>query len=260
MLFMVGMSSLLHTARRRPVSAAAVGAIAAAALIACAPVRAPQPSQAPEPSPAPEPSQAETFTTVTPSPTTTTVAPTEPVVETLDAAALGSTWREGCPVPPADLRRITVSFVDFDGQTERGQIVVHRDLVDDVIAIFEDLRRMRYPIERMQTVDVYPNAEDELSMRDNNTSAFNCRPLPSGSWSEHAYGRAIDLNPLLNPFIDSSGDLQPATAGPYLDRTRTDPGILHDGDAAVRAFLDRGWQWGGYWRNPKDYQHFELPA
>ncbi len=75
--------------------------------------------------------------------------------------------------------------------------------------------------------------------------------------SLHAYGRAIDLNPLLNPFIDSSGAFSRSNAAPYLDRSRTDPGMLHDGDPAVRVFTDRGWRWGGDWRTPKDYQHFE---
>jgi hypothetical protein len=111
----------------------------------------------------------------------------------------------------------------------------------------------------MQTVERYPKADDELSMEDNNTSAFNCRPIPSGkSWSLHAYGRAVDVNPLINPYITKSGDLQPKTAAAaYLDRSRTDPGILHAGDPAVRAFTDRGWIWGGSWHNPIDYQHFE---
>ena len=135
---------------------------------------------------------------------------------------------------------------------------MHQDLVADVIAIFDQLHEQRYPMARMRNVDHYPGAEDELSMEDNNTSAFNCRPLPSGqAWSLHAYGRAIDVNPLLNPFIDSRDAFEPKTAAPYLDRNRTDPGILHAGDPAVRAFTDRGWRWGGDWRTPKDYQHFE---
>ena len=105
-------------------------------------------------------------------------------------------------------------------------------------------------------MDNYPGADDELSMEDNNTSAFNCRDIPgTGRWSQHAFGRAIDLNPLLNPEIDQTGAIQPKTAAPYLDRNRTDPGILHAGDAAVRVFTDRGWRWGGYWRTPIDYQH-----
>jgi len=157
------------------------------------------------------------------------------------------------------LRRVELDYLGFDNQTHRGSLIVHKDLVPQVISIFADLYRLRYPIEKMRTVDHYPGAEDELSMRDNNTSAFNCRGIPgSQSWSLHAYGRAIDVNPLLNPYIDSSGDLQPATAGPYLDRTRIDPGLLHPGDPAVLAFTDRGWRWGGAWRSPIDYQHFEL--
>jgi hypothetical protein len=117
---------------------------------------------------------------------------------------------------------------------------------------------LRYPIEKIRTVDNYPGADDELSMEDNNTSAFNCRDIPgTGRWAQHAFGRAIDLNPLLNPEIDRTGAIQPKTAAPYLDRRRTDPGILHAGDAVVRVFTDRGWRWGGYWRSPIDYQHFE---
>ena len=86
---------------------------------------------------------------------------------------------------------------------------MHQDVVADVIAIFDQLHRQRYPIAKMRDVDHYPGAEDELSMEDNNTSAFNCRPLPSGrAWSLHAYGRAIDVNPLLNPYIDSGGNLR----------------------------------------------------
>jgi hypothetical protein len=174
------------------------------------------------------------------------------------AAELGATWRPGCPVGPELLRRVELDYVGFDGQTHRGDLVVHQDVVADVIAIFEQLQVLRYPIAKMRTVDHYPGAEDELSMEDNNTSAYNCRLMPSGqAWALHAYGRAIDINPLLNPFVDREGTLEPTTAGPYLDRNRTDPGLLHAGDPVVRAFTDRGWRWGGDWRAPKDYQHFE---
>jgi hypothetical protein len=174
------------------------------------------------------------------------------------AAELGATWRPGCPVGPELLRRVELDYVGFDGQTHRGDLVVHQDVAADVIAIFEQLQVLRYPIAKMRTVDHYPGAEDELSMEDNNTSAYNCRLMPSGqAWALHAYGRAIDINPLLNPFVDREGTLEPTTAGPYLDRNRTDPGLLHAGDPVVRAFTDRGWRWGGDWRTPKDYQHFE---
>jgi len=154
---------------------------------------------------------------------------------------------------------VELDYVGPDGGIHRGAMVVHRDVVDDVIAIFGQLAQLRYPIAKMQTVENYPGAEDELSMRDNNTSAFNCRPLPGGTgWSLHAYGRAIDVNPLVNPYIDSGGDLQPKTAGRYLDRGVAAPGLLSAGDPAVRAFTDRGWRWGGAWRDPVDYQHFEI--
>ncbi|MGV0991225.1 MAG: M15 family metallopeptidase [Mycobacterium sp.] len=185
-------------------------------------------------------------------------APSGAIVSAVTAADLGATWRPECPVGPADLRRVELNFTGFDGQLHRGALVVHRVVVDDVIAIFEQLQQLHYPIERMQTVDRYPGAEDELSMEDNNTSAFNCRPLPgSKAWSLHAYGRAIDVNPLINPYIDAAGDLEPSTAARYLDRTRDDPGILRADSPAVQAFTDRGWKWGGSWRNPIDYQHFE---
>lgn len=181
-----------------------------------------------------------------------------PSVDRVSAADLGATWHPGCPLGPEQLRRVGLDYLGFDGKTRRGALVVHESLVPQVIAIFDQLYRIRYPIERMRTVDHYLRAEDELSMEDNNTSAFNCRGIPgSGNWSLHAYGRAIDLNPLLNPYIDGT-DLEPANAARYLDRTRTDPGLLHRDDPAVRAFTDRGWQWGGAWRSPIDYQHFEM--
>lgn len=187
-------------------------------------------------------------------------APVRPsTVHAVTAAELGATWRSECPASPAELRRVEVDYLSFDGAIRRGNLVVNRDVVDPVVAIFGDLLQLRYPIERMQTVDRYPGADDELSMQDNNTSAFNCRALPGGTgWSFHAYGRAIDINPLVNPFIDAAGNLEPATARPYLDRTRDDLGLLRAGDAAVQAFTDRGWRWGGNWKNPIDYQHFEF--
>lgn len=194
-------------------------------------------------------------TTVTAPPDVPTPATVFPVT----AAELGATWRPGCPVAPEDLRRVSLDYVGFDGTTHRGDLVVHRDRVDAVIDVFGELYRLRFPIERMQTVDHYPGAQDELSMRDDNTSAFNCRDLPNGGFSQHAMGRAVDVNPLRNPYLSGSGDLQPATAGEWLDRSRSDPGLLHDGDPYVTAFTARGWTWGGHWRDPKDYQHFEMP-
>jgi hypothetical protein len=235
----------------RRIAILAVVAIVGAALVQCSapppPTPAPHPSaahpSAPHPSapPPPPPPAAATFSPVT-------------------AADLGASWRPGCPVEPEQLRRVQIDYIGFDGQTHRGELIVHGDRVAEVIAIFGQLRQLRYPIAKMRTADHYPGSDDELSMEDNNTSAFNCRDIPgTGQWSQHAYGRAIDVNPLLNPYIDSTGAFQPKNSAPYLDRSRTDRGLLRDGDPVVRVFTDRGWRWGGHWRTPKDYQHFERP-
>ena len=186
--------------------------------------------------------------------------PAPATVEPVTTAELGPTWHPGCPVEPGRLRRVDVDYIGFDDQPHRGALVVHQDLVPEVIAIFEKLYSVRYPVEKIRTVDHYSDADDELSMEDNNTSAFNCRMIPgSNNWSPHAFGRAIDLNPLPNPCLYASGYFEPRNAAPYLDRTRTDPGLLHGGDPAVHAFTDRGWRWGGEWTAPLDYQHFERP-
>jgi len=215
--------------------------LAAAVLLAgCGSGPAPQP---PAPTPAPPPA-------ATPAPDGTPVS----------AAELGPSWHDGCPVGPGELRRVEVDHLGYDGKIHRGALIVHRSLVPQVRQIFAELLAVKYPIERIRTVERYPNAEDELSMRDNNTSAFNCRGIPgSDSWSQHAYGLAIDINPLVNPYISKSGRLEPATAAEYVDRNRRHPGTLTGGDDAVRAFTDRGWSWGGDWTDPKDYQHFESP-
>jgi D-alanyl-D-alanine carboxypeptidase len=239
----------------RRIAALAVAATAGAVLVQCTspppppaatspPSVAEQSPSAPVPPPAPPPA--------------TSPAPAPATIEPVSAVDLGPTWRPGCPVDPRQLRRVAVNYIGFDAETHRGDLIVHEDLAAEVIAIFEQLLQLRYPIEKIRTVDNYPGADDELSMEDNNTSAFNCREIPgSGSWSQHAFGRAIDLNPLINPYIDATGAFQPKNAAPYLDRNRTDPGLLHAGDAVVRVFTDRGWRWGGYWRTPIDYQHFE---
>lgn len=215
----------------------------------------------PPPPPAtPSPSTATPSTAAASPSTTAPPTPAGATVHRVTAAELGASWRPDCPVEPGQLRRVDLDHIGFDGQTHRGELIVHEDLVPEVIAIFEQLYRFRFPIEKIRTVDHYPGAADELSMADNNTSAFNCRGIPgTDRWSWHAYGRAIDLNPLLNPYIDARGAFQPENAAPYLDRSRTDPGLLHNGDPAVRVFTDRGWRWGGHWRTPIDYQHFERP-
>jgi len=94
-------------------------------------------------------------------------------------------------------------------------------------------------------------------MRANNSSAFNCRAVTGGGrWSEHAYGRAIDLNPVQNPYVDRDGSVLDPASAPYTDRTRRDPGMIRTGEVVVEAFAAIGWEWGGNFRSIKDYQHF----
>jgi len=241
----------LRSFERRGVALAEALA-AVVVLVGCA--GAPPPRAAtPSPSAAPSSSAAATSSARPPP------APVAKTVEPVTAAELGTTWRPGCPVEPEQLRRVDVDYVGFDGQTHRGELIVHEDLATDVIAIFEQLYRLGYPVDKIRTVDNYPDADDELSMEDNNTSAFNCRLIPgTNEWSPHAYGRAIDINTLINPCLYANGYFEPRNAAAYLDRSRTDPGVIHNGDPAEHAFTDRGWQWGGDWRVP-DYQHFERP-
>ncbi|HEX7302062.1 M15 family peptidase, partial [Lentzea sp.] len=114
------------------------------------------------------------------------------VIKPVTAERLGSSWREGCPVGPGQLRLVSLSFVGFDGAVHRGELVVNADVATEVARIFADLYFDRFPVERMETIEKY-DSDDDASMAANNTSAFNCRPITGGTaWSNHSYGRAID--------------------------------------------------------------------
>lgn len=192
-----------------------------------------------------------------PAPPPRDTGPEPATVAGVTVAELGKTWHPGCPVTPAQLRRVTLTHLGFDNRPHRGVLIVHQELVPQVISVFEGLYRLGFPIEKMRPAAHYRGGDDELSMEDDNTSGFNCRRIPgSGTWAQHAYGRAIDVNPLLNPSVDH-GRFEPHNARVYLDRHRIEPGLLHAGDAAVRVFTDAGWRWGGNWKSPVDYQHFE---
>jgi poly-gamma-glutamate synthesis protein (capsule biosynthesis protein) len=167
----------------------------------------------------------------------------------------GTSWREGCPVGLAALRLVRITYVGFDGDPHRGELVVHRRWGDEILWVFHRLYRRGFPIRRVRLVDRY-GADDRESMRHDNTSAFNCRYVAgTTSWSQHAYGRAVDLNPVENPFVSGSR-VSPARGRRYLDRTDVRPGMVVEGDAVWRAFRRIGWEWGGAWSPTKDYQHF----
>ncbi|WP_328616936.1 M15 family metallopeptidase [Amycolatopsis sp. NBC_00355] len=181
------------------------------------------------------------------------------LIRPVSAQRLGSSWHEGCPVGPDQLRLVSVNFVGFDGAVHRGELVVNADRAVEVAYAFADLYRGRFPIERMETVEKY-GSDDDASMAANNTSAFNCRAITGGTaWSNHSYGRAIDVNTVQNPYISGSGAVYPPNGAPYVDRALAVPGMIHAGDATERAFTSRGWTWGGSWDTPIDYQHFEKP-
>jgi len=167
----------------------------------------------------------------------------------------GVSWRPGCPVPLRHLRLLTLTHHRFDGRVGTGRLVVHEDVAREVVEVFRRLYRARFPIRRMVTVDAY-GGSDFRSIEADNTSAFNCRYVEgTRRWSEHAYGRALDLNPIENPYV-SGGRTSHRASVTYLDRSRRRPGMTHEGGAAVRSFDAIGWGWGGRWSGPKDYQHF----
>jgi hypothetical protein len=169
-----------------------------------------------------------------------------------------SSWHSGCPVPIKDLRLLTMSYWGFDHRAHTGEMVVNAKVAGDVLSVFEALFDLRFPIRRMRLVDEY-GADDDRSMAADNTSAFNCRSATGhpGVWSEHSYGWAIDLNPRENPYVAGSF-VAPPEGADFLDRTATARGMIHGGDAVVRAFARIGWTWGGTWSSIKDYQHFSL--
>jgi hypothetical protein len=180
-------------------------------------------------------------------------------VERLDAEARASmrgvSWHPGCPVPLRALRAVHVTIWRFDGTARLGTLIVHRKWAEDMRVIFRRLYRARFPIRRMRPVDVY-GGHDRRSMAADNTSAFNCRYVAGSTrWSQHAYGRAVDIDPVENPYV--RGDhVSPRAGRRFADRSLHRPGMIHKRDVVWRAFHRIGWGWGGVWRAAQDYQHF----
>lgn len=180
----------------------------------------------------------------------------EPIRGQIKERIVGSSWEPGCPVHIRDLRLVEVSHLGFDGDVHRGRLVVHEDEAAGILAAMKRLYNERYPIRRMELIDRY-GADDHRSMNADNTSAFNCRFVAGTQrWSMHAYGKAIDVNPIENPYVSGS-HVSPPAGAPFADRSRNAEGMIHGGDVVVRAFAKKaGWQWGGNWPGAKDYQHF----
>ena len=178
-------------------------------------------------------------------------------VSHVTAAQLPYSWHRGCPVAPAQLRRVRLSYWGFDRRAHMGAVVVNASAVGDAVRVFRRLYSSRFPIRRLRPIDAYRGV-DERSLAADNTAAFNCRyavaPGPK-RWSVHAYGLAIDVDPVENPYV-LNGRVHPRAGRAYLNRSRMRPGMAYRGGLLVNAFAAVGWQWGGRWPASPDYQHF----
>ena len=184
----------------------------------------------------------------------------EEISDAVFCRMMGKSYKEECTTPREELRYLRVLHYNKVGEELQGELVCHKDIADDLLAIFRELYQAKYPIERMVLIDEY-DADDEASMRANNTSAFNFRKA-SGmrTLSKHSTGMAIDINPLYNPLVkhrEGRTRVYPSNATPYIDRTQDFPYKIVKGDLCYRLFMKYGFSWGGDWKSSKDYQHFE---
>lgn len=174
----------------------------------------------------------------------------------------GKSYKDDCTVPLSDLRYLHVLHMGFDGETHEGELICNKYIVEDLLEIFEKLYEAGYEIEKIKLVDEY-DADDEASMSDNNSSAFNFRFISyTTKISKHGYGLAVDINTLYNPYVktvDGNLSIEPANAAEYVDRTKDFPHKIDENDLAYKLFTEHGFEWGGSWTKSKDYQHFEMP-
>lgn len=233
---------------------AAALVLAAAVGVACSPLRGEQATKT--------------------APTTATVGATAPAAERparyaptvsrlrgeIRREVASRNWHPGCPVGLDDLRVVEIGYWGFDGRVRRGPLVVHRRVADDVAQVFRRLFRARFPIKHVALpARSRPRRPGDAGRTRSITAAFNCRPVVEGTgWSQHAYGWAIDVNPIQNPYVRANGTPIGRPSRRYLDRTQDLPGMIHDGDVVVRAFARIGWSWGGHWSTIRDYMHFSL--
>jgi hypothetical protein len=231
---------------------------------AAAPVSAPVAPTAPAPAPAPQ--EATTAASAdAPAEETRPVASVRRLPRPLRAQLRErGFWHRGCPVPRSDLRLLTVPYRGFDRQVHTGQLVVNKSAAHPLKRVFKRLHRIRFPIRHMELSDMYGPPRGRPDDGDV-TGSFSCRqavPSPcnggrgTGSWSNHAYGLAVDVNPVENPYV-GCGQSRDPLAQSYRDRSRHRRGMV--GRRVRRAFAAIGWGWGGAWSgNTKDYMHFSV--
>lgn len=167
---------------------------------------------------------------------------------------------EECPVSYKDLRLLQVDHWGFDTKKHKGELIVHKDMAEKLVGVMHTLYDARFPIEKMNLVERYKGSDFD-SIEDNNTSAFNCRFVDDGKntstkWSKHAYGKAIDINPIQNPYVEGEKKVFHTKSERYVDRSQRVHGMIHAGDVVFDAFAKIGWEWGGNWKPDRDYQHF----
>ena len=173
----------------------------------------------------------------------------------------GKSYKIDCDIPLTDLRYLKILHYDIHGKIHIGEMICNKIIEHDLIAIFKELYNAKYPIEKMVLIDEY-DADDEISMRNNNTSAFNYREITGGGkLSKHALGLAVDINPLYNPYVkilpNGQVYMEPNNAQPYIDRSKKFDYKIDSSDLCYRLFKKYNFEWGGDWETRKDYQHFE---
>lgn len=179
----------------------------------------------------------------------------EPISPKLRERMTGVSWHRGCPVGLGELRLVRATYVGFDGRDRQGSVVVAARYAKGMLAVLRRLHAKGFPIRRMELIDRF-GGDDHRSMHHDNTSAFNCRFVNgTNRWSNHAYGEAIDINPRENPYVSGSY-VSPPEGRAYADRDERRPGMIF-GHGVVTSSFERilGWEWGGLWPSPTDYQH-----
>ncbi len=189
----------------------------------------------------------------------------EPLSDEVKEWITGISYPEsGCTVPYEDLHYVGLLYVDFNGETQTGELICNKAIAQDMVEIFYELYLNDYRIERIRLIDEY-GGDDTLSMEDNNTSCFNYRVVDgTDSLSKHALGCAIDINPFYNPYVvfnrPTQGEtyISPKGSEIYADRSRSFPYKIDENDLCYRLFTAHGFTWGGNWNSSKDYQHFQI--
>ncbi len=172
-----------------------------------------------------------------------------------------NSWRRGCPVDTIDLRYLKLTYLNYQGEESVGELIVHKNIADNMVNIMRELYAIKYPIYQMKLVNEF-KGNDWQSIEAGNTSAFNCRKATgSKKWSKHSYGRAIDINPIENPYVSRKGHISHKMSLKYkkrqhLNNSPSDRAVLLKNDKATLIFKKYGFSWGGDWRTIKDYQHF----